>query len=101
MVFKQLSVFIAALGVTGCSGPSSSELKEIKDQCRDLYISQRGTYGSTVKATDHWQKNGKTVIELAEQKSESKSYSSSVCVYDGEKGTIMLPRAFDQDRWSN
>lgn len=87
--------------LSACSGPSSEELKEANEQCAKFYKQQRAKNFHEVKAVDHWTKNGMVVIELAAKEfSWSDSYTSGLCVYDKEKGTIGIPGIFDQGKWS-
>ena len=92
---------IAVFCLTGCSGPSSEELARIKSECASFHKQERAKYSAVVKPIDHWTKDGRIVVELSEKESESSSkYTSHLCVYDKEKGSIELPRVFERARWS-
>ena len=87
--------------ISGCSGPSSEELARIKSECASFHKQERAKYGAIVKPIDHWTKDGRIVIELSERESESSSkYTSHLCVYDKERGSIELPSVFERARWS-
>lgn len=92
---------IAAFSLTGCSGPSREELARIKSECASFHKQERAKYSSIVKPIDHWTKDGRIVVELSEKESESSSkYTSHLCVYDKDKGSIALPSVFERARWS-
>lgn len=92
---------LMCLALLGCSGPSSEELAHIQEECVKFHKTQRAKYSSTVKAIDHWQKDGHTVVELSQKESDySSSYTSHLCVYDPDKGSISLPSVFERSRWS-
>lgn len=87
--------------ISGCSGPSSEELARIKSECASFHKQERAKSSSIVKPIDHWTKDGRIVIELSERESESSSkYTSHLCVYDKDKGSISLPSVFERARWS-
>lgn len=87
--------------LSGCSGPSREEIARIKEECASFHKQERAKYSASVKAIDHWIKDGRIVVELAEKEREhSGSYTSHLCVYDKEKGSILLPSVFERSRWS-
>lgn len=87
--------------LSGCSGPSREELARVKSECASFHKQERAKSGSIVKPIDHWTKDGRIVVELSEKESESSSkYTSHLCVYDKEKGSIELPSVFERARWS-
>ena len=78
--------------ISGCSDLSGEELASIKSECASFHKQERAKSGSIVKAIDHWTKDGRVVVELSEKESESSSkYTSHLCVYDKDKGSIALP----------
>lgn len=98
--FSVLVLASSAL-ISGCSGPSSEELARIKSECASFHKQERAKYSAIVKPIDHWTKDGRIVIELSERESESSSkYTSHLCVYDKDKGSIQLPSVFERARWS-
>lgn len=87
--------------ISGCSGPSREELARIKSECASFHKQERAKYGAIVKPIDHWTKDGHIVVELSEKESEhSSKYTSHLCVYDKDKGSIALPSVFERSRWS-
>ena len=87
--------------LSGCSGPSREELARVKSECARFHKQERAKSGSIIKPIDHWTKDGRIVVELSEKESESSSkYTSHLCVYDKEKGSIELPSVFERARWS-
>lgn len=87
--------------ISACSGPSREELARIKDECARFHKQERAKSGAIVKAIDHWTKDGYIVVELSEKASEDASkYTSHLCVYDKDKGSIALPSVFERSRWS-
>ena len=94
-------VLVSSALLSGCSGPSSEELARIKSECASFHKQERAKSSSIVKAIDHWTKDGHLVVELSEKASEDASkYTSHLCVYDKEKGSIALPSMFERARWS-
>lgn len=92
---------IAALCLAGCSGPSREELARVKSECASFHKQERAKFGAIVKPIDHWTKDGHIVVELSEKASEDASkYTSHLCVYDKDKGSIALPSVFERSRWS-
>lgn len=86
--------------LTACFGPSSEELNEAQTHCKRFYGEKRAKSSEYVSAIDHWNKNGKLVIELAVKSySDPSSYSSGLCVYDKQRGTVEIPGLFEQSRW--
>lgn len=93
-----ISIF-CLLGVVGC-GPSSKDLNEAQTHCKRFYGEKRAKSNEYVSAIDHWNKNGKLVIELSVKSySDPSSYSSGLCVYDKQRGTVEIPGLFEQSRW--
>ncbi|MFI8616206.1 hypothetical protein ACIGHN_11925 [Acidovorax sp. NPDC077693] len=88
--------------LSGCSGPSREELARIKSECASFHKQERAKYSTyVVKPIDHWTKDGRIVVELSEKESEeSTKYTSHLCVYDKDKGSISLPSVFERARWS-
>lgn len=100
-VFTMIATLSSVALLSACSGPSSEELKEAQSECARFYKEKRAKYYSDVSAVDHWNKNGKLVIELAiKDEPSSRSYTSGLCLYDKEKGTIEIPGLFEQARWA-
>ena len=92
---------ITAFSLTGCSGPSREELARVKSECASFHKQERAKFGAIVKPIDHWTKDGYIVVELSEKESEhSSKYTSHLCVYDKDKGSIALPSVFERSRWS-
>lgn len=92
---------IAVFSLTACSGPSREELARIKDECARFHKQERAKSGAIVKAIDHWTKDGYIVVELSEKANEDATkYTSNLCVYDKDKGSIALPSVFERARWS-
>lgn len=86
--------------VSGCSGPSSDELKSSSDSCVRFYKEKRADSGEHVEYRSHWMKDGRLVISLAVKERESdSSYTEGLCVVDLKEGTIELPGLFNQGRW--
>ncbi|MPM12856.1 hypothetical protein SDC9_59210 [bioreactor metagenome] len=95
-----LVTLISAALLAACSGPSSEELAQYKAQCVKFHERERSSPRSTVQALDHWTKNGKVVIELAEfENSYSSAYTSYLCVIDPGAGSLSLPGVFNQEKW--
>jgi outer membrane biogenesis lipoprotein LolB len=91
---------ISLILLSACSGPSSEELNEAQTHCKRFYGEKRAKSNEYVSAIDHWNKNGKLVIELAVKSySDPSSYSSGLCVYDKQRGTVEIPGLFEQSRW--
>lgn len=100
-VFVLTSMLSAVALLAACSGPSAEEVKEAKSECASFYKEKRAKSFNDVSAIDHWNKNGKLVIELAvKDEPSSRSYTSGLCVYDKEKGTLEIPGLFEQSRWA-
>ena len=94
-------VFASLTLLSGCSGPSREELARIKSECASFDKQERAKYGAIVKPIDHWTKDGHIVVELSEKASEDASkYTSHLCVYDKDKGSIALPSVFERSRWA-
>lgn len=93
-------IFGSMILLTGCSGPSSADLKNATDQCVSFYKRERASPGEYVKAVDNWMKDGKLVIELARMESKSStSYKQGLCIYDEKKGKLSIPSVFENSRW--
>ena len=96
-----LLTLVYSFVLSGCSGPSREELARVKSECASFHKRERAKSGSVVKPIDHWTKDGRIVVEISEKESESSSkYTSHLCVYDKEKGSIELPSVFERARWS-
>lgn len=94
--FSGLLVALAS----GCSGPSGDELKSFSDECVRFYKEKRTHSGEHVEYRNHWMKDGRLVISLAEKERESdSSYTEGLCVVDLKEGTIELPGLFNQGKW--
>ena len=85
-----------------CGEPiSREELARIKSECASFHKQERAKSGAVVKPIDHWTKDGHIVVELSEKASEDASkYTSHLCVYDKDKGSIALPSVFERSRWA-
>ncbi len=96
-----LMTLVYSFVLSGCSGPSREEIARVKDECASFHKQERAKYSAIVKPIDHWTKDGRIVVELSEKESESSSkYTSHLCVYDKDKGSIELPSVFERARWS-
>ncbi len=94
------AIFASVTILTGCGGPSGTELKNVQEKCVSFYKRERASYSEHVKAVDHWMKDGKLVIELARMESErSTSYKQGLCIYDEKKGILSIPSVFEHSRW--
>ena len=94
------TILISTALLSACSGPSSEELAQYKEQCAKFHQRERSSSRHTVKALDHWTKHGKIVIELADSEYDySSTYKSYLCVVDPDAGNISLPSVFNQEKW--
>lgn len=85
--------------LSGCSDPSSEEIKYSANACVKFYKEKRAD-GNYVEYSSHWMKNGRLVIALAEKRNPlSSSYTEGLCVVDLKEGTLELPGLFNQGKW--
>ena len=96
---NKLVAFGLLFALSGCSGPSSEEIKNSADACVKFYKEKRAD-GNYVEYRSHWMKNGRLVISMAEKKYElDSSYTEGLCVVDLKEGTIELTVLFNQGKW--
>lgn len=84
--------------------PSSSEYTEAETECERFVKDNFGKhFGDDTEVFDTYRKRGKIVVEVgyreAPRSQDRTSYSLTLCVYDAQERTVMLPGAFNMEAW--
>jgi hypothetical protein len=102
---KKIIVLALSLTLVGCFGPSDEQKKRAQVACEKFVLDKLGEYGNEAHTFDIYAKKDKIVVEVGyiegkRWRTDDDSYSVRICVYDEEKGTIMLPSIFNMGEWS-
>lgn len=86
--------FLASL----LSSESEADFSTATSEC-EAFVKKRFN-ADRVWSEGAWKKDGKTVVEVAYAASTDRvGYSLRLCVYDKDKGRLVIPSVFEQGIW--